>query len=72
MRCVVEGEPPDDFIGEDASDDSDEEGHSGEVWKAPQGVVYRIVKGQLKRLDGGMRKYEEIAAKASAKLKVSR
>jgi ATP-binding cassette subfamily F protein 3 len=30
--------------------------------------VYRLVKGQLKRLEGGMEQYEEIAARAAARL----
>jgi hypothetical protein len=30
--------------------------------------VYRFVKGQMKLLDGGMRRYEEIAEKAAKKL----
>lgn len=30
--------------------------------------MYRLAKGRLKKLDGGMEQYEEIAARAAAKL----
>jgi len=30
--------------------------------------VFRLVKGQLKKLDGGMEQYEDIAARSAAKL----
>lgn len=69
MRCVVEGDSPNELIG-----DSDEEGEEGETgdWQANPGVVYRLVKGQLKILEGGMRKYEAIAERASQKLPILR
>lgn len=47
---------------EDSSDSEDEE-----AGVAP-GTVFRLIKGQLKRLEGGMQQYEEIAAKSAAKL----
>ena len=64
MRCVVEGDSPNQ-IGED-SDEEETERKGG--WKPKPGVVYRLVKAQLKLLEGGMRDYEAIASKASAKL----
>lgn len=71
MRCVIEGESPhkrpwdpDAEEGEDEeSDDSEEEG-----LEKRKGVVYRLAKGQLKVLEGGIRGYEEMAARASLKL----
>lgn len=70
MRCVVEGEnphkrpwDPDTEEDEEDSDDSEDEG----VGKR-KGVVYRLAKGQLKVLEGGMRQYEEIASRASSRL----
>jgi ATP-binding cassette subfamily F protein 3 len=66
MRSVVEGEDPDQ--GDD-DDDEEDEGDTAE-WRANPGIVYRLVKGQLKKLEDGMRKYEQIAEKASKKLQV--
>jgi len=70
MRCVVEGEnahkrpwDPNAEEDEEESEDSEEEG----LDKQP-GVVYRLSRGQFTKLDGGMRKYEEIAARASEKM----
>ncbi|KAF2271550.1 P-loop containing nucleoside triphosphate hydrolase protein [Westerdykella ornata] len=74
MRTVVEGESPYklapglraqmDEEGEDEDSGSeDEEG-------VQPGTVYRIVKGQLRKLEGGMAQYEEIAARAAKKLTV--
>jgi ATP-binding cassette subfamily F protein 3 len=71
MRCVVEGEHPAKLrkragLGEeeDEYDDSDDEDEGPKK----KGVVYRLVKGQLKVLERGMEQYEEICARASAKL----
>lgn len=70
MRCMVEGENPhkrpwnpDVEEDENESDDSDGE----ELGKQP-GVVYHLSKGRFKVLEGGMRQYEEIAARTSSKL----
>ncbi|KAG6918113.1 hypothetical protein DXG01_016300 [Tephrocybe rancida] len=70
MRCVVEGESPNE--SPDGSDDEEEEEEARGQWQAKPGIVYRLIKGQLKALDGGMRKYEAIALKASNKLGVLR
>jgi ATP-binding cassette subfamily F protein 3 len=68
---VVEGESPYKLApgvrggDDDAEDSSDSE--SEETGVAP-GIVYRLTKGQLKKLDGGMEQYEDIAARFAAKL----
>lgn len=65
MRCVVEGESPyDDSV--DVGDDEDSERNAS--WTAKPGVVYHLAKGELKALEGGMRKYETIASKSSSKV----
>ncbi|KNZ78435.1 hypothetical protein J132_00798 [Termitomyces sp. J132] len=69
MRCVVEGESP--YEATEESDEEDEEEARGQ-WQANPGIVYRLIKGRLKALDGGMRKYESIALKASNKVGVLR
>ena len=70
-RAVVEGASPyklapgardDDDEAEDSSDSESEE-----TGVAP-GIVYRLTKGQLRKLDGGMEQYADIAARAAAKL----
>lgn len=50
---------------EDEADDSSESDY--ETGVAP-GTVYRLVKGQLKKLDGGIEQYAEIAGRTAAKL----
>ena len=71
MRCVVEGQSQssgDDNSGRsDEDEDGDERG--GELGrKRNPGVVYRLRNGELRRLEGGMARYEELAKKAVAKL----
>jgi hypothetical protein len=66
MRCVVEGQSPHEMRGE--SGEEEEEAEEEKEWQAKPGVVYRLVKGQLKVLDGGMGQYEAIAEKATGKL----
>jgi hypothetical protein len=46
----------------------EEESESDEEAGAAAGTVYRLVKGQLKKLEGGMEQYGEIAARTAAKL----
>ncbi|OCK78741.1 ABC transporter ATP-binding protein uup-1 [Lepidopterella palustris CBS 459.81] len=71
MRCLVEGESPyklapSAHAGEDPDEeDSEDEDDAG----ARVGVVYRLVKGQLRKLERGMEQYEEIAARAAARLR---
>jgi ATP-binding cassette, subfamily F, member 3 len=63
MRCVVEGDSPYDI-----GDSEDEEAVERKArWQPKPGIVYRLVKSQLKLMEGGMRGYEAIALKASAK-----
>ncbi|KAK3062544.1 hypothetical protein LTS18_003854, partial [Coniosporium uncinatum] len=70
MRCVVQGENPymlanrPGVDAEDMSDETDDEEDAGSC----KGRVYRVSKGQLKVLEGGMTQYEEIAVRASSKL----
>lgn len=82
VRCVVEGVSVGEFARgmraaaglEDDGDDDDEEGDdddsSDEEKEGVQrkGTVYRLARGKLMKLEGGMERYEEIAAKASSKL----
>ncbi|KAF2744744.1 P-loop containing nucleoside triphosphate hydrolase protein [Sporormia fimetaria CBS 119925] len=67
MRSVVEGDSPyrsaPAFRDSNDSEDSDTDEDS-----VPKGVVYRMVKGQLKKLEGGMEQYETIASRAAKKL----
>ncbi|KAJ4376358.1 hypothetical protein N0V83_001641 [Neocucurbitaria cava] len=70
MRTVVEGESPYALApgvhGEDEANESSDSEES-ETGVAP-GIVYRLAKGQLKKLDGGMEQYAEIAKRSAAKL----
>ncbi|KAF8077817.1 ABC transporter ATP-binding protein uup-1 [Lyophyllum atratum] len=68
MRCVVEGESPNEST-EESEDEEDEEEARGQ-WQAKPGVVYRLVNAYMKILNGGMRKYEAIAERANSKLGV--
>ena len=68
-RTVVEGESPYKLApgvhGGDEAAGSDSEGDEAGV--AP-GTVYRLTKGRLERLEGGMEQYAELAARTAAKL----
>ena len=71
MRCVVEGESPKSIAqsykdGDDDDDDQDSSDDDDEAGKV--GVVYRLTKGKLSKLAGGMEQYETLASKASSKL----
>ncbi|KAH7397244.1 P-loop containing nucleoside triphosphate hydrolase protein [Pyrenochaeta sp. MPI-SDFR-AT-0127] len=71
MRTVVEGESPYTLAPgvRGAEDEADESSDSeGSETGAAPGSVYRLVKGQVKKLEGGMEQYEEIAARTAAKL----
>lgn len=70
MRCVVEGESPKSIARSNGQDDEEDDTESSEEddESGSPGVVYRMIKGKLKKLDGGMLKYEELAAKASTKM----
>lgn len=66
---MVEGESPYKLApgvrGDDESDESDSEGDEA---GAGPGMVYRVTRGQLKKLEGGMEQYAELAARTAAKL----
>ncbi|KZM21385.1 uncharacterized protein EKO05_0010663 [Ascochyta rabiei] len=65
MRSVVEGASPYKLApgarGEDEGDESDAEAEE-------PGRVYRLSRGQLKTVEGGMEQYAELAARAAARL----
>lgn len=65
MRCLVEGESPYEEAGESYGEEEEKEARR--QWQSKPGVVYHLVNGELKALDGGMRNYESIAAKTSKK-----
>jgi ATP-binding cassette subfamily F protein 3 len=68
---VIEGESP-HKLAPGVRGDEDEAGQSSDSEEEQTGVargtVFRLVKGQLRKLDGGMDQYEEIAARSAAKL----
>jgi ATP-binding cassette, subfamily F, member 3 len=72
MRCVVEGESPKtiakSFRPEEDEEDEDNDSSEDEDGNTRVRVVYRMIKGRLKKLEGGMLQYEELAAKASTKM----
>jgi ATPase subunit of ABC transporter with duplicated ATPase domains len=74
MRCVIEGQSPYKLIPRTNAEDKPEEDESEDEEEAGArvGVVYRLVKGQLKKLDGGMEQYEEIAGRVAARLSKTR
>jgi ATP-binding cassette subfamily F protein 3 len=66
---VVEGESPYTLapgVRGEEEDPEESESDDGETG-APAGTVYRLVKGQLRKLEGGMEQYAEIAARTAAK-----
>ena len=68
-QCVVEGVSPKNIAMSNKLEDSDEEEDSTEDEDTGRpGVVYRLSKGMLKKLEGGMLRYEELAVKASTKM----
>jgi hypothetical protein len=67
MRCVIEGQSLYKVRG-DLESDSEEEDKEENEWETQPGVVYQLMKGRLKLLDGGMRQYETIAEKAMGAL----
>ncbi|KAI9801026.1 MAG: hypothetical protein M1825_003560 [Sarcosagium campestre] len=63
----------DDYDGDDSDGELDGKGPggsgggAGHTFRPARGRVYRIVKGRLKLLPGGMNEYEEIAERSAAK-----
>ncbi|KAK5168795.1 uncharacterized protein LTR77_006104 [Saxophila tyrrhenica] len=70
MRCVVEGESANSIARSyrPGDDDDDEESSEDAEESTRLRTVYRLTKGRLKKLEGGMMQYEELAAKASMKM----
>lgn len=71
---MIEGESPHKLAPgvrgeENEAESSDSEDEQTGV--AP-GTVFHLVKGQLRKLDGGMEQYEEIAARSAARLSKAR
>lgn len=65
----MEGESPYKLApGAHTDEQPEEEDSDDEEAGAPAGTVYRLVKGQLKKLEGGMEQYGEIAERAAARL----
>lgn len=65
---MVEGESPYTLApGVRGTEDEADDSEGSEKGVAP-GTVYRLGKGRLKKLDGGMEQYEEIASRSAAKL----
>ncbi|KAG9575748.1 ABC transporter ATP-binding protein uup-1, partial [Aureobasidium melanogenum] len=62
MRCVVEGESSRSSTG-GYEDESEEESDDSEDGLPARGVVHRLFKTRLKKLDGGMQEYEEMVTK---------
>ena len=68
-RTVIEGISPYKLSpGVLADEEPEEESSDDEEAGAAAGTVYRLVKGCLKKVDGGMETYEEIASRTAAKL----
>ncbi len=57
--------------GEDEADESSESEDEESGLAAP-GSVFRLARGQLRKLDGGMDEYEDIAARTAARLAKAR
>ncbi|KAF4543220.1 ABC transporter domain-containing protein [Lasiodiplodia theobromae] len=75
VRGVVEGvrvdrEFRDDAMEEEEGEDESESESSEDGAVGKVGRVYRLAKGRLRRLEGGMEEYERIAEKAVSKLGV--
>ncbi|KAF3037058.1 hypothetical protein E8E12_001508 [Didymella heteroderae] len=70
MRTVVEGASPYKLApsGVDGEDEADGSESDGDEAGASAGTVYRVTKGQLRKLEGGMEQYAELAARTAARL----
>ncbi|OJD36579.1 abc transporter domain-containing protein [Diplodia corticola] len=72
VRGVVEGARVDRGFGDDGEDeegDGSESGESEDGALKRVGVVYRLAKGRLRKLEGGMEEYERDAERAVSKLR---
>jgi ATP-binding cassette subfamily F protein 3 len=68
MRTVVEGESPYKLAPGVHAEESEEDSGEEETTGGAAGTVYRLVRGELKQLDGGMDEYEAIAGRTAARL----
>lgn len=72
MRCVVEGESPrrggSRLAGKHGMEEDEEDEGDSDEEDGKKGTVYRMFKGQLRLLEGGMEQYEGIAERAAEKL----
>jgi ATP-binding cassette subfamily F protein 3 len=68
-RTVVEGASPYKLApGAYGGDEADESEWDGNEDGTGSGTVYRVAKGQLRKLEGGMEQYGELAARTAARL----
>lgn len=67
---MVEGQSPSKLRKHPGIDDAEEESSSDSDEDGPQkkGAVYRMFKGQLRLLEGGMDQYEAICERSAARL----
>ncbi len=69
---MVEGESPyklaPGVLHEDEADKESESEGDEAGGAETAGTVFRLIKGQLRRLDGGMEQYAELAARTAARL----
>jgi ATP-binding cassette, subfamily F, member 3 len=69
MQRVVEGKSVRDITGSDEAEDSDDsDDNSEDESPAKVGTVFRLTKGKLVKLEGGMQAYEAIAERSSSKI----
>ena len=64
----MEGESPYKLAPGAHAEEPEEESSDEEETGAAAGTVYRLTRGQLKLLEGGMDEYEGIAARAAMRL----
>lgn len=72
---MVEGESPYSLAPgarpedeSECSSEDDELGADAGASLSARGLVYRLSRGQLRKLEGGMEQYEELCSRAAAKL----
>ena len=67
-RTVVEGESPYKLAPGVHGEGEAEESESDVDEAGSLGTVYRVTRGQLRKLEGGMEQYSELAARTAARL----
>ena len=73
IRCVVQGENPAKISSRAALEGGEEESESEdseyeEALDLRKGVVYGMFKGGIRKLEGGMGEYKDIAMRQAGKL----